>query len=453
MLSNQRKDKLRYVNFLAPVFIVATSDDLGYVKTMTGDIDYARVLASSMQQFYHNKVKLILEAKSVQDIYNVIKKESTSSPNPPILHLLLHPKPHRTGSMLQPKDLAEFKLQGGRVIVTAIEIAKFADGRLGGLEAQARATSYFEVADQVVFLDENDKQCAIEIAGQGLKNKLKCSPVIPVPPTIPVSSKPLKQHGKNIISFGMIRSHKGFEHVLKLAALLGESKESKLQNKKVYIVGSVPMTEDYLQDDSFQKILDAMYPDQIEAMHCLSRKELLAYYEKQLQFIKPAIPVKLFLNIEEKELPNIFDQCTYSFLPAYRGATLRNSSISSSLANHFITYTHATDVTPDFLCRHGKHQDSVVLISDTSYPEYAKAVLKDIVKRERSPRLNRTTEYAAKKLVGDLISIEAIAKQHCKLGEALSYSSAFFKEVVTAVKHPSNSFKYRGNTHATCSTN
>lgn len=137
------------------------------------------------------------------------------------------------------------------------------------------------------------------------------------------------------------------------------------------------------------------------------------------------LPIELHIDVPKSKLPALFKRCTYSYLPMYRGATLRNTSISSSIANGFVTYSHCDSITPKILSQ-GKYSKAMVLLpemdDDRRYDCYAQFVLEDIIKREQNPKLNAETLACAKALVSEVLSREVIAEQHIDVYESVGVS-------------------------------
>ncbi|GAA5253123.1 hypothetical protein [Candidatus Rickettsia kedanie] len=303
------------------------------------------------------------------------------------------------GFSFSEQGLKKFKENGGVIVATAVEFAS----RIAAPNLKLDTLKYLSYADQVIFLDENDKKQAIKYQqrhdkhNRALNNKLLESQIINVPSTVPVSDKRPEERGHDIISFGMIKAGKGFAHVRKLAELIKDSPDPLMKDKKILIAGTVQKDKisrdgkNYAHDGELYKLMKDIYPAKSDELHNKNPKELKKLYEKyQQQNIKPALPIELHLDVPKQKLPELFDKCTYSFLPAYRGATLRNSSISSSLANKFITYSHINDqITPTNLKPGGEYSTSMVLQSNDDYNKYAENVFINISSRKHNPKLNK----------------------------------------------------------------
>lgn len=377
----------------------------------SGDIDYAATLVKSLQARGLNCTFLRGAAS---------ENELTPSPSS-LLHIILNcPK---TGCGFSLESLQTFKASGGRVMVTVVEFAKYRN-----VSFKLQTIGYLKLAEQAIFLDEVDKGEAIRFVNNNreensakLLSLLERAQVIAVPPTVTLCSTPPAARAGNIISFGMLRQGKGISHVIKLAKLIKASHDPELQKKRIYIVGTVQehkiSNNGTTYDPTFYVLMKELYPQKhAELKHKSPKelKELLAIYRKDAQ-LKTALPIELCLDVEEFQLDELFSQCTYSFLPAYRGATLRNSSISVSIANQWITYSHIGEITPNLLKKHEAHGEAMVLLDDINYENYADRVLADIQQREKDKTLNLKTQNAAKKLAENILSPEGIAISHTKV--------------------------------------
>ena len=397
------------------VFLITAASNAKEAKKGTGDTDYVFSLAEGIQALV--PVKLITTARSSDLLLDEINKSKAESA---IIHLLINPGSpfNDTGCLIKPEELQRFKNAGMKVVITAFEFAKYENDNIDSKgEARKKTLDYLFAADSIIFLDEGDKQSAIGYASQTKhslagQTKLLESQVIHVPPTVPTSKTPLKDRGKNIISFGMIAQGKGIAHIIKLARLMRESKAPEIKNKKILVVGSVRFSQDDLLNQPFQDLLLDMYPGQEEKIRNIKQtEELVSYYNKTLKSLPSRGPIELHLNVPENELNDLFNRCTYSFLPAYRGATLRNTSFSSSLANRFITYSSKTKVTPKCLLPEDKDSEIVKFVP-FEYDKCADSVLEDIIMREREPSLNEAMESRIVQFVQEQISPEIIAFQH-----------------------------------------
>jgi len=140
-----------------------------------------------------------------------------------------------------------------------------------------------------------------------------------------------------------------------------------------------------------------------------------------------SLPVKFYFDTKPEQVPALFEQAKYSFLPAYRGFTLRNTSISTSLENGCITYSHMTNISPQSFAQDAL--SPVVLIpgvtsefevnpsfdkfeyADKDGSIYAASVFKDIESREKDPYLTITkTIPALKQFVRETIALDKVTE-------------------------------------------
>lgn len=383
-------------------------------QTKTGDVDYVNQLQWTMNA---------LETKC-----DISQSIVPSKKNPTILHLMIN-APH-TGCAMEIERLKNLKEGGCRIVVTAIEFAKHTE-----IQYKLQTLAYLQYADSMIFLDEIDKHDALFFSrtrNLSLSDKIREASVIPMLPTIPVQYVTKDKKASNIMCFGMIRKGKGFAHVMRLAQLIKESKDPLVNKKKIYIVGSIQKhrtrkigTE---FDSELYQILCKLYPQHQHQFYQKTPTELFMLYHQIKS--KPALPIHLFMDVEEKDLAALFQQCEYAFYPAYRGATLRNSSIATELAFGCIIYSHISEITPDCLLKDGEYHQSMVLFEDYSYDTYPKSVLADIAFREYnkimtniydgSIKLNDKTRQIANHLLETTLSAEQIVNKHLEVYESLS---------------------------------
>ncbi len=203
------------------------------------------------------------------------------------------------------------------------------------------------------------------------------------PPTIDKKLITTAKKSSHIMCYGLIRSGNGFAHVLRLAELMKKSEDKNIKNKKIYIVGNVEKNARSQKgyDATLYKILCSMYPHKKQDFFNKSPDELIVL-TKQLQDNESNLPIKLFLDVPDKKLPEIFEECEYAFHPAYRGATLLNSSMNTSLAFGCVVYSHITNTTPNVLQGTGAYAQGIVLVPNSEYQTYAANVLTDLQERE-----------------------------------------------------------------------
>jgi len=389
----------------------------------TGDIDYAQAITRQ----YTNSVpcELISQLHDENAIYRHVFAQTPAN-HTPILHLMLNLP--RTGSAFTPAGLEQFQQRGGRLILTVIEFAK---PNIVNLRSDFLA--YMRVAETIIFLDEMDKNAAIksiEPQELSLLDKTTAAKVIAVPATVPLIDTPVEQRGGNILSFGMIRQGKGFEHQLNLARLIKSSSDPVMNSKKLIIVGTVmnnkTLANGTRYDEQLCGLLKEIYPTKEDELSKKTPEELVRLHKQYLlSGIQPALPVELHVNVPEDRLADLFNRCKYAFLPAYRGGTLRNSSMSTCLSNGFITFSHLTEVTPSSLKEGGRYFGAMPLIKETSYRQYAETVFKDIKARECDLTLNQETLNQVDLLNIEVLSIQSVSQLHTQvLDELLDRVSA-----------------------------
>lgn len=445
-LEFKKKDEIRKTKKfekMLQVFISASSKNPHDELPGTGDIDYMQTVCNGVNNETPFEAIPIQGMHDEREIFAFInaKKNSTQ----PLLHL--HLNFPGTGTVFSLEGLKAFKARGGKLVITAIEFSKYSSSS----GYKKTILQYFELAESILFLDETDKQDAIEnfsklalydsidrkeisdrtvgrvsthiTENKKLHEKLKQSQIVQLMPTIP--TVPGHRLGQNIISFGMIREGKGFAHLIKFAKLLKKSKDALLSGKKIMILGTVQAHPDSKNKELF-RLMSAMYPDkkgEMEGKDIKELKELLIQYKKQEESGKLTadIPMELHLDVPKENLRELFDQCTYAFLPAYRGATLRNSSMVNAFSNGFIVYSHKSEFTPSCLCSNGEHHGAMVLMESDAYGEdkegdcdfngYANEVLIDIARRIQDYKLNQETLNRCKRLTETRLSGEIIFNQ------------------------------------------
>ena len=408
------------------VYLVTESPGADYNKGQTGDVDYAKNIALYLREQYqltvtcvHNDSRVILDG--------AMAKGGTK----PIVHLLLN-APH-TGFALDIAYLSKLKASGIKLVITVLEFAKHLEAKL-----KKQTLDHLNLADQVIFLDENDKQDALETAMVShplLSTKIESASVLVVPPTISPAYISQEKNAADIMVFGMIRAGKGMAHVLQLANIMKESPEKSLRSKEIMIVGSVSKhktrNQETAYDATLYTLLAAIYPQCAAGFYGKSPEELITLYNSIKKDEKAALPISLHLDVEEKDLPNLFARCKYAFYPAYRGATLRNSSISTELAFGCVLYSHVDKtITPVCLQKNGVYRQAMVLMDSDAYATYATNVAADIVLREKNDlqchghytnhvSMNDVTREHANKLLENEMSAKSIADKHLAVYSSL----------------------------------
>lgn len=306
------------------VFISTLPKDLQDQALSTGDVDSANMLARLLGKRLDGDVEHLMGLSTEQDSYTYIAAQ-TADGQQPLLHIFINAP--RTGFGFSLKGLENFKTQGGKLIITAVEFAKHS-GRQNARALTQDTLSYLAIADEVLFLDENDKNSALVALKKGqfsddllFENKLQRAKLTAIPPSVTITKPARSERGDNILFFGMIRSGKGLAHVLKLASLIKQSDDEAVKNKKIVIIGSVQEHKTARDGTAYAselyKLMCALYPNKKAKLKDKSPKklkELLRIY--QAQALKPALPIVLHLDISEENLSPLFAQCRYAFIPA-----------------------------------------------------------------------------------------------------------------------------------------
>lgn len=411
------RDHLLRLNQKYSLFVSTASGDPTFDEAKTGDVDYAIALTNAIHAKTGN-AHYIQGCLTEKSIYQYIWTH-TCSKNP-ILHIMINAD--KIGFAFSQRGLSGFKAAGGKVVMTSVEFYKHTEDKY-----RTAILNYLKEAESVIFLDELDKDDAIrfqektEPNNMGFNAVLKLAKVIPVPPTIEHVSNPLSERGSDILYFGMIRAGKGFAHIIKLAGLIKNSTNSAVKRKKILVVGNVP--ENNPNNKELHKLMAAIYPEksgEIERKNVHNLKKLLRTYQDPVSGLEAVLPIELHIDVAKKDLAPLFNRCKYAFLPMYRGASLRNTSISSALAQPFVIYSYVGSITANSLKPTGEHGDSLVLLFDETrenniYGVLADRVLADIIKREQNPVLNQETFRAAQKLMDSVLSHDNVASVHLSL--------------------------------------
>ena len=394
------------------IFISTAHKNSEDEQSGTGDVDYATAIFEETNKILPGQVSRISGLFLEQDIYKHIKENGAAQPT---LHIMINPP--RTGMAFTAAGLKGFKEETeAKIIVTTIEFAKLCNNPTGPLDIAA-GLELLNIADQIIFLDSHDKDSAYVHADLNLKQKIDQATVIPVLSTIEPLAVPLVERGRDIISFGMIRVGKGLGLVIELAQQLKLSGDKS--GKKVLVVGTVQ--DNHGGAEQLKRLIHALYSTKKEEIESKTTtpelKNLLKDYKEDPTLI-PELPLEIHVDVPKEQLKSLFDRCTYSFLPAYRGATIRNSSISCSLAQKFITYSHSSYITPPELLSTGVYAGALVLFdkfNTDSGKKYVQWVLADILNRNTNPILNADCQIAIEKLLKEQLSSSNIAQQHIHL--------------------------------------
>ncbi len=211
----------------AQIFISSAVRNGKPQKLGTGDTDYANTLAKALKKNGQD-AQYMMKLVDENSIYRHIFKEAKKSKKKPILHILINPP--ALGSAFSRKGLEKFKKNGGEVVITVVEFVRATMSDRHRLDI----INKLDLAKEVIFLDDNDKNQAIAFNKDKSKRKiLSSATVISVPATVSIKTKPPEERNGDIISFGMIRGGKGLqEHVLPLAKLIKKSKDPLVNQKK-----------------------------------------------------------------------------------------------------------------------------------------------------------------------------------------------------------------------------
>lgn len=416
----------------------------------TGDVDYAIQLTKAIGQETEN-LDVHYHRSNNRDALEKLR----SGKSPVIFHLLLNAP--STGFGIDKSELHYLKDKGCKIVITSVEFAKYENN-----DHKRQMLEYFSFADHLIFLDEQDQNSALQIArntSPALLPKLNRASICAVPPTISCEHIAVEKTDSNIMCFGMLRRGKGFAHVTKLAALLKESDNHLVKNKFIYIVGTVQKHKTRRNgtayDPSLYKLLNKMYPHFANRFYNKSPQELCDIYQ-EIKYTPPALPIKLFLDVDENEIKRLFALCEYSFYAAYRGATLRNSSISVSLAYGTIIYSHIGPITPASLNKEGEYSGAMVLFDTNNYESYANNVLEDITNREQNKKdasyswakdtiQNNQTRKLAANLVKYELSPSQIAQKHVDIYQQLLENNNTLMKEAAPKEKPSLTRGYAQN--------
>lgn len=433
------------------------------LNLMAGDTDYIETLLSNLKnKLGQDEVIHIEEDMRRQAITanhspitgDQIINELLTKREPGIFHLMLN-LPF-TGAAYKPEHLQKLKEKGYKIVVSCIEFMRYV-GR--DEESQKRAVELMNIADQVIFLDHPDQQAAGLFAQTrtsandskeektSTPEKIQNATIIPVPCTTPTTRKEWSKRPSNVISFGTIRRGKGLPHLIKLAELFKEADATKADQDKRYVIIAGSM-EPHFYVEGFTDAMKRVFPNHVDEIEILEKRwadankskdkskkdELVSTVTMEIRdkitrwqsdSQDSSLPVKFHFDTKPEQVPALFEQAKYSFLPAYRGFTLRNTSISTSLESGCVTYSHVTNISP---CNFAQNVSSpVVLIpgvisefeknpsfdkfeyADKEGFVYAMSVFRDIEAREKDPYPTMTkTIPALKKFVSETISLDKI---------------------------------------------
>ncbi len=338
-----------------------------------------------------------------------------------------------TGSSIQLEKLNVLKQKGFKICLTAIEYKKTP---ISKNQAMINLfNQYFDIADKVIFVDEEDKKCAIGKASSSknsIRDKITNSKVIKIPNTVDLDQVlPFEDRTEsNILTFGMIRPFKGFDYSLKIAE---ELKKQKLKIK-VIIVGST--SEKYVHE--LGEILIKSYKGVILSeggevnetiIDILSSKET-DNSEKKQSLLKihdeckgrESINVELHFDIEETELASIFSRCKYSanFYPG-KGLSNHFSGVSNAIIMGMKVYGLVGNITPDFFKDSGQYTDLAMTFTERNIEVVAENVIRDVIKIESNKELQGQLKEKIKVFIREEeIGVDNVARKHQEVYDSLT---------------------------------
>jgi glycosyltransferase involved in cell wall biosynthesis len=351
------------------------------------------------------------------------------------LHLIINSSDGRifTGSSIQLEKLNELKQKGFKICLTAIEYKKTPIS-----ENQAMVNlfnQYFDIADKVIFVDEEDKECAIgkvSSTKHSIRDKITSSKVIKIPNTVDLDQiLPFEDRTEsNILTFGMIRPYKGFEYSLKIA----EELKKQNSNIKVIIVGSTH--ENYVYElgeiliKSYQGVILSEGGEASKKINDILSSKETDNFEKKQSLLKihdeckgkESINVELYFDIEETELASIFSRCKYSanFYPG-KGLSNHFSGVSNAIIMGMKVYGFVGDITPDFFKDSGQYTDLAMTFRERDLEVVAKNVIEDIKKIESNTELQRQLKQKIKVFIEEEeIGIDNVARKHQEVYDSLT---------------------------------
>lgn len=193
-----------------------------------------------------------------------------------------------------------------------------------------------------------------------------------------------KKLASNIMCYAKIGRGQGFGHIIKLARLIQNSEDALVAKKWIYVVGDVQREKIRRGGTAFDKslytLLTAMYPEREKAFYMKSPEELLSIFNS-LQQETTALPIRLFLNVDEAQLQALFNECEYSVCAYYKGASLEDPGIRASLDYDNIIYSHLGDASPKCLQKDGEYHQAMVLFDERG-DAFANNILADLCYRE-----------------------------------------------------------------------
>lgn len=369
--------------------------------------------------------------QAVDRVVNYIQ----SFDGPKIFHLQL--RIPESGCLFSPEDLKKLRERQVRVIITCHEWQLNQERP----HYQEQAFSYFQYADQVIFLNREDARHAHAFSQKKKSTFLTHDRyrIIPIPTTVSMNSPSVEEvvrRERNIIIFGLIRANKGFEQAVELARHIKQRQE--LNSCKVLIAGK-PTSVDYFCSLA-QSILalDLQEVDTLrraweeDPQHFSALKREIDRLQREQR--PNALPAEFHLDLSEEALQQLISKCKYAYKPDNKGFANNASAIINLLAQGCVTFAKWGIVTDREFLPGGSYENALVLTSKQSkslhefYPS-ADEVIAKIVQRESDPQqtLNRQTIAAALKATHDpvegVFSNEVIAQATIEAYRAILHPS------------------------------
>lgn len=382
----------------------------------TGDVDYTKSIMAELQKHGLDARFYASESETGKEQIEKILKQSKKENTKPVLHVVLNAGWFGmfAGGAFEAEDLKYFKENGGEVIITGLEFKK--DTISQNMANKEGFKERFACADKIIFVDEIDKESCLSdelFQEEKMKEKIKNAHVIPVPSTVEISkqNKHLKERGRDILSFGIIRGYKNIE---KLNLDLAEKLTQMGSNKKVLIAGSI--IEGITNSELLITILKRVFGTQIETDLQSAGEDLQALKQIALKYKgKEIINAELFFDIEVEELPKVFNRCSYTF-NAYenKGTSHHFSGVSNALClpGGTIVYGYEGDLTPVKEEFEDKYPNLIRLNRVIEHNNLADWVLSDILSREAKLDFEAIEINYNNFLKDHPISIQDVAKKH-----------------------------------------
>lgn len=353
-------------------------------KITNYDNDKAQSLMESLSKDKNNQIKF---EKALETFYEDLDRQklasdvkqyliSDSAANK-VLNLQL--RPPESGFLLSIEDLRELKESGLRIITTCHEY-KLNDSRPW---LQWAINKYLDVAEEKYFFSKADSTASLTTATQlsPLSETLEQNALeiihkfTTVPPTVAdnISYFSDAVRPPNIITFGMIRNNKGFEESIVIAKAITTHIECKKHNVRVILTGSsgdefplvtkIIMAKFGFEGEDIQQTISTGLKDLAdnagveELLRSLPNSGQLPNLDLQTQveitnlsliqlFIQEAtkkfvevLPIDIFLDISEEELPLIFAKAKYAAKYDEKGWANNASSLINILRFGCVLYT------------------------------------------------------------------------------------------------------------------